>query len=125
MSVVVRMPHAATAHVRKTWAPQLVVSAPGRPAVTLLLVTEWVDHLSVHLAWPECPADGHRGLREAHHLADASGRTCPLVASTVQPLAGRINEVTFFDTSRVTGAQLLTLRLRSALAEPVEIPFGD
>ncbi|TFV62340.1 hypothetical protein E4P41_07560 [Geodermatophilus sp. DF01-2] len=123
MSVALPGGHAGTAHVRNTWAPQIVVAAPGRTAVTLLLVTEWLDHLSVHLSWPECLADEHRGLREAHHLTDASGRTCPLVASTVQPLAGRVNEVTFFDTSRVSGPQTLALRLRSRLAEPVPLPF--
>ncbi len=115
--------HAATAHVRSTWAPQIVVTAPGRSAVTLLLVTEWLDELSVHLSWPECAADVYRTLREAYHLADATGRTCPVVASTVQPLAGRMTEVTFFDTSGLSGSQTLALRLRSRLAEPVPVPF--
>lgn len=124
MVVGARTGHAATAYVRQTSAPGIVVATPGGTAVTLLLVTEWIGELSVHLSWPECAADAHRDLREAHHLADAAGRTCPVVASTVQPLAGRMNEVTYFDTSGVSGPQLLALRLRSRLAEPVLLPFG-
>jgi hypothetical protein len=116
--------HAATAYVRRTWAPEVVVAAPGRTTVTLLLVTEWLDELSVHVAWPDCGQDKHRDLREAYHLADAAGRTCPVVASTVQSLAGRMNEVTFFDVSRVSGPQTLALRLRSRLGDPVPVPFG-
>ena len=116
--------HAATAYVRRTSVPGIVVAAPGRTSVTLLLVTEWLDEVSVHLSWPQCAADPHGDLREAHHLADATGRTCPVVASTVQVLAGRMNEVTFFDTSGVSGPQTLALRLRSRLAEPVLLPFG-
>jgi hypothetical protein len=34
-----------------------------------------------------------------------------------------MNEVTFFDTSHLSGPQTLALRLRSRLADPVPIPF--
>ncbi|SFL25976.1 hypothetical protein [Geodermatophilus ruber] len=109
-------------HVRSVSAPGIVVAAPDRPPVTLLCVTEWLGQLSVHLTWPLREGDPHCGLREAHHLADAAGRGCPLVASLVQPVAGRMVEVTFFDTRSVSGPQTLALRLRSRLAVALDIP---
>ncbi len=112
-----------TGHVRRVSALGAVIQVPGRPPVHLLLVTEWLDSVSFHLSWPWLTGDVHCSLRQAHHLADAAGRSCPLIDSRVMPLAGRMNEVTFFDTRAVDGSQTLALRLRSQLAVPVAIPF--
>jgi hypothetical protein len=106
------------------WAPAVVVERPGGSSVTLLLVTEWHDGTSFHLAWPWLTGDVHSGLREAYRLEDAAGRNLTMLDSRVQPLHGRMNEVTYFDTSGLRGAQTLHLRLRSRLAVPVEVPFA-
>ena len=62
-------------------------------------------------------------LRQAYHLSDATGSSCEVIDSRVLPLAGRMNEVTFFDTRGVSGSQTLALRLRSRLADPIPLPF--
>ena len=112
-----------TGYVRRLSALGVVVQAPGRPPVHLLLVTEWLNSISFHLSWPWLSGDVHCSLRQAHHLADAAGRSCPLIDYRVMPLAGRMNEVTFFDTRAVDGPATLALRLRSQLAVPIAIPF--
>jgi hypothetical protein len=114
---------AETGHVRQVHAPGIVVEGPGTPPVHLLLVTEWLDSVSLHLSWPWLHGDVHCSLRQAYRLADADGRSCPLIDSRVLPLAGRMNEVTFFDTHSLAGPQTLALRLRSRLAVPIDIPF--
>lgn len=111
------------AHVRCVTAPGTLVETAGTPPVHLLLITQWLDSISFHLSWPWLQADAHATLRQAHHLEDAAGRSCPLLDSRVLPLVGRMHEVTFFDTRAVTGTQTLALRLRSRLAEPVPVPF--
>ncbi|RFU21287.1 hypothetical protein D0Z06_10895 [Geodermatophilus marinus] len=113
---------AETGHVRHAWAPGLVVEEPGTAPVHLLLVVQWLDSVSFHLSWPWLHGDVHASLRQAYQLTDAAGHGCPLVDSRVMPLAGRMNEVTYFDTRAVEGAQTLALRLRSRLATPVEVP---
>jgi hypothetical protein len=110
--------------IRRVTAPQIVVAAPDGPPVHLLLVTEWPDSTSLHLAWPWLSTDVHASLRQAYRLEDAAGRSLPLLDSRVMPLAGRMNEVTYFDTSGLDHAQTLDLRLRCRLALPVEVPFG-
>ena len=114
---------ASAGDVRRTRTPGVVVETPGLPVVRLLLVTQWLDSVSFHLAWPWLPGDAHCNLRQAYHLSDEAGRSCPVIDSRVLPLAGRMNEVTYFDTGQVQGAQTLTLRLRSQLATPVLVPF--
>lgn len=113
----------ALSHVRRVTTPGLVITSPGEAPVLLLLVTQWVDCMSFHLSWPWLAADVRCNLRQAYHLADAAGSTCAVIDTRVLPLAGRMNEVTFFDTSHLSGPQTLALRLRSRLAEPVPIPF--
>jgi hypothetical protein len=113
----------ALSHVRRVTTPGLVVAAPGEAPVQLLLVTEWADSMSFHLSWPWLTMDVRCNLRQAYHLSDAAGASCQVIDSRVLPLAGRMNEVTFFDTRAVDGSQTLALRLRSQLAVPVAIPF--
>lgn len=110
-------------YVRRVSAPGIVVETDG-PPVCLLLVTEWLASVSLHLSWPWLSGDVRAGLREAYRLEDAAGRSLPLIDSRVIPLAGRMNEITFFDTRQLEGAQTLALRLRSRLADPLEVPFG-
>ena len=113
-----------TGYVRRVTTPEVVVAHPGTAPVQLLLVTEWLDSVSLHLSWPWLPGDVHAHLRQAHHLADSRGLSLPLVDSRVMPMAGRMNEVTYFDTRGLAGAQTLALRLRARLADPVGIPFS-
>jgi hypothetical protein len=103
--------------------PQIVVQSADGPPVHLLLVTEWRGSMGLHLAWPWLVDDVRAHLREAHRLEDQAGRTVPLLDSRVLPLAGLMHEVTYFDTSGLSGPQTLRLRLRSRLAEPVLLPF--
>jgi hypothetical protein len=110
--------------VRRVSAPGLVIESSDGPPVHLLLITEWIDGLSFHLSWPWLSGDVRAGLREAYRLEDAAGRSLPLIDSRVLPLAGRMNEITFFDTRALTHAQTLALRLRSRLALPLDVPFG-
>lgn len=117
-------PLAPDPRIRRVTAPQVVVSAPEGPPIHLLLVTEWPDSVSLHLAWPWLIDDVHASLRQAYRLEDAAGRSLPLLDSRVMPLAGRMNEVTYFDTSGLDRAQTLDLRLRCRLVLPVEVPFG-
>ena len=114
---------AESPHAPRATAWDLVVHPPAAPPVRLLLVVEWLDSLSVHLAWPWVSGDVHAGVRQAYRLEDASGRPLPVVDSRVMPLAGRMNEVTYFDTQGLEHAQTLDLRLRCRLVLPVEIPF--
>jgi len=114
---------AEAGHIRRVSAPGVVVEEPGAAPVHLLLVVQWLDSMSFHLSWPWLHGDAHCRLRQAHHLEDQAGRGCSLIDSRVMPLAGRMNEVTFFDTRTVQGTQMLALRLRSRLAGPVEVPF--
>lgn len=114
---------AEAGYVRRVTAPGIVVETDG-PPVCLLLVTEWLDSVSLHLSWPWLSGDVRAGLREAYRLEDAAGRSLPLIDSRVIPLAGRMNEVTFFDTRQLEGPQTLALRLRSQLAVPLDVPFG-
>ena len=111
-------------YVSRATSPEIVVQVPGEAPVHLLLVTEWLDSLSLHLSWPWLPGDVRASLRQAHRLEDAEGRAVPVLDSRVMPLAGRMNEVTYFDTSALRGPQTLWLRLRSRLAEPVPLSFG-
>ena len=113
----------ALSHVRRATTPGLLVTSPGEAPVQLLLVTEWADSISFHLSWPWLTMDVRCNLRQAYHLSDAAGSSCQVIDSRVLPLAGRMNEVTFFDTSHLAGPQTLQLRLRSRLAEPVSIAF--
>lgn len=115
---------AEAGHVRRVSAPGIVVQPSNGPPIRLLLVTEWLESVSLHLSWPWLSGDVRAGLREAYRLEDAAGRSLPLIDSRVIPLAGRMNEITFFDTRLVEGAQVLALRLRSQLAVPLEVPFG-
>lgn len=117
-------PRADLSAVRRVSAPDVVVRAAGGHEVRLLLVTEWLDSISFHLSWPWLPADVHASVRQAYRLEDAAGRSLPLVDSRVMPLAGRMNEVTFFDTTSLDRPQTLELRLRCRLPVPVEVPFG-
>jgi hypothetical protein len=114
---------AEAGHVRRVTAPGIVIETDG-PPVCLLLVTEWLDSVSFHLSWPWLSGDVRAGLRQAYRLEDASGSSLPLIDSRVMPLAGRMNEVTYFDTRRLEVAQTLALRLRSQLAVPLDVPFG-
>ncbi len=114
---------AEAGYVRRVTAPGIVIETDG-PPVCLLLVTEWLDSVSFHLSWPWLSGDVRAGLRQAYRLEDASGSSLPLIDSRVMPLAGRMNEVTFFDTRLLECAQVLALRLRSQLAVPLEVPFG-
>ena len=111
-------------YVRRVSAPGIVVETDDGPPVCLLLVTEWRDRVSLHLSWPWLSGDVRAGLREAYRLEDAAGRSLPLIDSRVVPLAGRMNEITFFDTRLLEGAQVLALRLRSRLAVPLDVPYG-
>ena len=115
---------AEAGYVRRVTTPEVVVQAPGGPPVSLLLVTEWLDSVSFHLAWPWLSRDVHAGLRQAYRLEDESGRSLPLNDSRVMPLGGRMNEVTFFDTQDLVGPQTLRLRLRCMLAVPLDVPFA-
>ncbi|TQN37919.1 hypothetical protein FHU33_4592 [Blastococcus colisei] len=110
--------------VRRVSAPDVVVSAAGGREVRLLLVTEWLDSMSFHLSWPWLLDDVHASVRQAYRLEDASGQSLPLLDSRVMPLAGRMNEVTYFDTQGLDRSQILELRLRCRLPEPLEVPFG-
>jgi hypothetical protein len=110
--------------VRRVTAPDVVVHAPGGNEVRLLLVTEWADSISFHLSWPWLADDVHAAVRQAYRLEDASGRSLPLLDSRVLPLAGRMNEVTYFDTQGLDRPQTLELRLRCRLPVPLEVPFG-
>lgn len=114
---------AEAGYVRRVTAPGIVIETDG-PPVCLLLVTEWLDSVSFHLSWPWLSGDVRATLREAYRLEDAVGRSLPLIDSRVVPLAGRMNEITFFDTRSLEHAQVLALRLRSQLAVPLEVPFG-
>jgi hypothetical protein len=116
---------AEAGYVRRVSAPGIVVQPSSGPPVCLLLITEWLDSVSLHLSWPWLSGDVRAGLREAYRLEDAAGRSLPLIDSRVTPLAGRMNEITFFDTRSLDGAQVLALRLRSQLSVPLEVPFGD
>ena len=115
---------AEAGYVRRVSAPGIVVQIPDGPPIHLLLVTEWLDSVSFHLSWPWLSGDVRAGLREAYRLEDEDGRSLPLIDSRVMPLAGRMNEVTFFDTRSLQRAQTLALRLRSQLALPLDVPFG-
>ena len=115
---------AEAGHVRRVNAPGIVVETEDGPPVCLLLVTEWLDSVSFHLAWPWLSGDVRAGLREAYRLEDAAGRSLPLIDSRVVPLAGRMNEITFFDTRLLQRPQVLALRLRSQLAVPLDVPYG-
>jgi hypothetical protein len=110
--------------VRRVYTPGILVQVPDRPPVNLLLVTEWLDSVSFHLSWPWLSGDVRAGLREAYRLEDAAGRSLPWIDTRVVPLAGRMNEITFFDTRSLEGAQTLGLRLRSQLAVPLDVSFG-
>ena len=114
---------AEAGYVRRVTAPGIVIETDG-PPVCLLLVTEWLDSVSFHLSWPWLSGDVRASLREAYRLEDAAGVSLPLIDSRVMPLAGRMNEVTYFDTRRLEQPQTLALRLRSQLAVPLEVPFG-
>lgn len=114
---------AEAGYVRRVTAPGIVIETDG-PPVCLLLVTEWLDSVSFHLSWPWLSGDVRAGLRQAYRLEDAAGSSLPLIDSRVMPLAGRMNEVTYFDTRRLEDAQTLALRLRSQLAVPLEVSFG-
>jgi hypothetical protein len=114
---------AEAGYVRRVTAPGIVIETDG-PPVCLLLVTEWLDSVSFHLSWPWLSGDVRAGLRQAYRLEDAAGSSLPLIDSRVMPLAGRMNEVTYFDTRRLQDAQTLALRLRSQLAVPLEVSFG-
>lgn len=114
---------AEAGYVRRVTAPGIVIETDG-PPVCLLLVTEWLDSVSFHLSWPWLSGDVRASLREAYRLEDAAGTSLPLIDSRVMPLAGRMNEVTYFDTRRLEQAQTLRLRLRSQLAVPLEVSFG-
>jgi hypothetical protein len=114
---------AEAGYVRRVTAPGIVIETDG-PPVCLLLVTEWLDSVSFHLSWPWLSGDVRAGLRQAYRLEDAAGSSLPLIDSRVMPLAGRMNEVTYFDTRRLEVAQTLALRLRSQLAVPLDVPFG-
>jgi hypothetical protein len=112
------------AYVRRASVPDAVIGTADGPPVHLLFVTEWLESVSFHLSWPWLAGDVHCGLRQAYHLADATGNACPLIDSRVMPLAGRMNEVTFFDTRSLSGPQTLSLRLRAQLGVPIPIDFG-
>jgi hypothetical protein len=109
---------------RRRYVPDLVIAPADGVPVHLLLVTDWADALSFHLAWLWMVDDVRTNLRQAYRLEDADGRSVPVVDSRVMPLVGRMHEVTYFDTRGLEGPQMLGLRLRCRLAEPVPIPFG-
>lgn len=111
-------------HVRRVTTPEIVVQVASGPPVHLLLITEWLDSVSLHLAWPWLIGDVHASLRQAYRLEDEVGRGLRLLDSRVMPLAGRMTEVTFFDTQDLRHPQTLDLRLRCRLAVPIQVPFG-
>lgn len=108
----------------RCWAPALVIQPLDGPEVHLLLVTEWAGMLGIHLAWSWLVDDIRANLRQAYRLEDPAGRSLSVLDSRVMPLAGRMNEVTYFDTNGIGGPQVLSLRLRSRLAEPIAVPVG-
>jgi hypothetical protein len=109
---------------RRRSMPDVVIQPSDGPPVHLLLVAEWADTVSFHLAWPWRIDDVRANLRQAYRLEDATGRSLPVVDSRVMPLAGRMNEVTYFDTRDLAGPQTLFLRLRCQLAGPLAVPIG-
>ena len=117
-------PRAELSAVRRVSTPDVVVRAAGGHEVRLLMVTEWLESISFHLSWPWLLDDVHASVRQAYRLEDASGRSLPVLDSRVMPLAGRMNEVTYFDTASLDRPQTLELRLRCRLPEPVEVSFG-
>lgn len=117
-------PRADLSAVRRVSTPDVAVRTAGGYEVRLLMVTEWLDSISFHLAWPWLLDDVHASVRQAYRLEDAAGRSLPVLDSRVMPLAGRMNEVTFFDTASLDRPQTLELRLRCRLPVPLEVPFG-
>jgi hypothetical protein len=115
---------ASTSSARDRYVPDLVIEPSDGVPVHLLLVTDWVGALSFHLAWSWLIDDVRTNLRQAYRLEDLAGRSIPVLDSRVMPLAGRMNEVTYFDTRDLEGPQMLGLRLRCRLAEPIPIPYG-
>jgi hypothetical protein len=115
---------AAPDDVPRSIAPNLVIHSVDGPPVHLLLVIEWADTLAFHLAWTWLVDDVRANLRQAYRLEDSTGRSLPVLDSRVMPLAGRMNEVTYFDTTSIGGPQVLSLRLRSQLAAPIALPVG-
>ncbi|RBY84525.1 hypothetical protein [Blastococcus sp. TF02A-30] len=110
--------------LRRAHAPDVTIDTEAGPPVHLLLVTEWLESIAFHLSWPWTSGDPVCSARQAYRLEDAAGHALPLIDSRVMPLAGRMNEVTFFDTTSLDGPQTLALRLRCRLAVPLDIPVG-